>query len=177
MARNIGACVFSACSWLRRPRYSRAGTVRVMTKASARRRALSGSRSPPRGKTAPPANGFKASISTISRSRARRRCWKPSSREKRPDGTCSSSKRTGPAAVRADSQMGVTAANEDLRFVAGQADRNIFASLDHHPLRDGSAPVAARQDGRLQDRPRASARPGIPPWGFFRRHPCRCRPR
>ena len=54
-------------------------SARERATTSARRSPVGGSRSVPRGKTWPKPNGSRASSSTMSRSRAMRRCWKASS--------------------------------------------------------------------------------------------------
>ena len=55
-------------------------SARDRTTTPARRSDPTGSRSRPRGKSRPRPNGSRASSRTMSRSRASRRCWKPSSR-------------------------------------------------------------------------------------------------
>ena len=56
----------------------------------------------------------------------------------------------GGPAVRADSQVRVAGAKQSLRLVSRQAYRNGLAGLDHYPAGDGSPPVTARQDRRLE---------------------------
>ena len=67
--------------------------------ASARRRPESGSRSRPRGSRCPSPQGSVASTRTRSRSRCKRRCWKPSSRTSRSLSSSSTAVRAMRGAV------------------------------------------------------------------------------
>ena len=75
-------------------------SARDRSTSPARRSALTGSRSKPRGKSRPRPNGSRASSRTRSRSRARRRCWKPSSSTSSSDSSSSTATRASPARSR-----------------------------------------------------------------------------
>ena len=124
---------------------------RVITIAWARPRAERGSRSSPRGRRRPKPNGFVASRRTTSTSRARRRCWNPSSSSTRSIVGCAGEE--GPPAPQA---VGVL----DLRQAAVE-------QLDQQPALVGEAarprrgPVAPGEEaGTAAARQRTTGEPG-----------------
>ena len=79
-AQRSGPACRSARARIARRVGSSTRSARERTTTPARRSDPTGSRSNPRGKIRPRPNGSRASRRTTSRSRASRRCWKPSSR-------------------------------------------------------------------------------------------------
>ncbi len=74
------------------PARARRSGRRATGRRPPRRSDPTGSRSSPRGKIRPRPNGIKASSRTMSRSRAKRRCWKPSSRTSSSDSSSSTAR-------------------------------------------------------------------------------------